>query len=117
MNIIITGKNFDLTPALESYVREKVAKFNKYDHKIISVSVILSVDDGHHKRGDIYSAEVIIDRAGKNIVAKETKDEMYAAVDSLTEKTKFILEKNKKGKFKKMAKYKDIIRGIIKPNK
>ena len=116
MNIQIAGKDFELTESLEQFVNEKVNRLSKYDSRINKVSVILSVDDGHHKRGDIYLAEIIIDRAGKDLVIKETKDNMHAAIDSATEKAKHNLEKEKQNP-KSIAKYKDLIRGILKNNR
>jgi putative sigma-54 modulation protein len=117
MNIQITGKDFELTESLENFVNEKVNKLSKYDSRINKVSVVLSADDGHHKRGDIYSAEVIIDRAGKDVIVKENQDEMHAAIDTAVEKAKYALEKDKSKQTKKLTeRYKNVIRGIFKNN-
>jgi len=112
MNISITGKDFELTDSLENFVKEKANKLSKYDPRINRVQVILSVDDGHHKKGQIHMAEIIIDRPGKDIVVKESGDEMHAAIDIAMEKAKKAIEKQKGDKISR-GKYREIIKGIL----
>ncbi|KKQ95250.1 MAG: Sigma 54 modulation protein/ribosomal protein S30EA [candidate division CPR2 bacterium GW2011_GWC1_39_9] len=112
MNISITGKDFELTDSLENFVKEKANKLSKYDARINRVQVILSVDDGHHRKGSINTAEIIIDRPGKDIIIKESRDEMHSAIDIAMERAKINLERQKKDKISG-GKYREIIKGIL----
>jgi len=96
MNIQITGRNFELTPATESYARTKADKLSKFDQKLIFINIILTSNYGHHRTGDIFSAEFVIDRGGKNLVIKETSRDIHAAIDLVSDKAKLILDKETK---------------------
>jgi putative sigma-54 modulation protein len=75
MEINIAGRHVSVTPALKQYIREKVAKLDKYALKLELVHVILDVQKFHHN--------CEITASGKNLrfTAKDQSDDMYAAFD------------------------------------
>lgn len=75
MNLIITGRHFDVTPALKNYVEEKLGKLEKYASDIISIHVVLEME----KRTAV--AEVNLAMKKYHINVKERNDDMYAAID------------------------------------
>jgi ribosomal subunit interface protein len=101
MNIQITGRNFELTPKIEEYAKEKAEKLEKFDRNIIFINIILTSNYGHHRTGDIFDAEFVIDRGGKNLVIKETSSDMHAAIDLVSDKAKIILDKETKKNLRK----------------
>lgn len=80
MDIIVTAKDFDLTPSLNTYVEEKISKLGKFWDKIIRVRVELSVDHGHVS-GELYHVDVLVEVPGPDIRASEQASDMHAAID------------------------------------
>lgn len=80
MDIIISCKNFDLTPSLRAYVEEKVGKLNNYWDRIIRARVDLQVDK--NKRGGLmHQATVTLEVPGPDIRVTEEAGDMHAAFD------------------------------------
>ena len=49
MNIIVTGRHIDVTPALKSYAEKKIARVNRYLSNISEANVTISVEKYRHK--------------------------------------------------------------------
>ncbi len=75
MNIIISGKNIDITPGLKSAVEEKLTKLEKYFVPSTTANVTLSVEKHRQK------AEVTIPVKGTIIRAEQESDDMYVTID------------------------------------
>lgn len=75
MNLIITARRFKLKDDLRDYVKEKAGKLSRYYDGILKVEVIL----GWEKLMRI--AELKINVNGKQIVIKETSDELRKSFD------------------------------------
>ena len=82
MQINITGHHIEVTPALHAFVTEKLQRISRHFDHVISIDVILKVEN-HHK-----SAEGKINAAGtgKALFAQESDEDMYAAIDGLVDK-------------------------------
>lgn len=80
MNLTITGHHLDVTPAIRGYVEDKMSRITRHFDQVIDVSVILAVEKLKHK------AEVNLHVRGKDIYVESIDDDMYAAIDSLTDK-------------------------------
>lgn len=94
MELIVSGKDFPLTPSLKTYVAEKFAHFERHDHPIEQARVELDVDHNQH-RGDIFrvTAHLIL---GKHVVKAGVKAEkMHAAIDLVIPKLERQLERLK----------------------
>ncbi|MBI5137654.1 MAG: ribosome-associated translation inhibitor RaiA [Nitrospirae bacterium] len=89
MQVDITGKQMDITPALRDYVNTKVNKAEKYLHRDYGVQVILDVNKL------IHTCEVIVNVKGGRITAKEHGEEMYASIDLAMDKVEQQLRKYK----------------------
>jgi putative sigma-54 modulation protein len=84
MNIKITSKNFDLTPAIDDYINKKVTTLEKFidANEGILCEVEIGRTTNHHKSGDIFRAEVNITSPGnKQIYAVAEEADLYAAID------------------------------------
>ncbi len=93
MNIIINGRQLEITPALKSYAEEKIGKFEKYVSNITEAVVTLGVEKYRHK------AEVLLKVNGVLIQAEAVTGEVYSAIDEVVEKLESQVKKYK-GKFK-----------------
>lgn len=85
--IKIQTTNLDKTPALERYVRDKLAMLRKYFNHFTGETdeLIFEVEIGrtteHHKQGEIFRAEINFTAADKLLRAEATEEDLYAAID------------------------------------
>jgi putative sigma-54 modulation protein len=89
MSFSITGRNFDVTPALREYTQEKIGRIEKYVDKITSVHVILTVEKYRH------IAEVTIQTHGTLLKGVEETADMYSSVDKVLDKIEIQAKKLK----------------------
>ncbi|MCK9192286.1 MAG: ribosome-associated translation inhibitor RaiA [Nevskia sp.] len=81
MNLNISGHHLDLTPALRTYVAEKLKRVERHFDHLIGADVILSMDTKlQHK------AEATLHARGANLYAEAIEQDMYAAIDGLIDK-------------------------------
>ena len=79
MNIIISGRNMDVTPGLRSAVEAKIGKLEKYFTADTEVHVTLSVEKDRQK------IEVTIPVKGNIIRSEQTSNDMYVSIDLVEE--------------------------------
>jgi len=89
MNLNITGHHLDVTPAIRSYVEDKLARVTRHFDHVIDVSVVLSVEKLRQK------AEVNVHLPGKDIFVEHADGDMYAAIDALADKLDRLILKHK----------------------
>lgn len=89
MQINITGKQMDVTPALRDYVENKFQRLERHFEQMKNVHVILSVEKERHK------AEATISVARNELFANTEQETMYAAIDELMDKLDRQLKKHK----------------------
>jgi putative sigma-54 modulation protein len=80
MNIIISGKNMDITDSLRRQINKKVGKLKRYFDPGTEAQVTLSVEKNRH------IVEVTIPFNGILIRAEESTDDMYASIDMVLDK-------------------------------
>ena len=89
MQVNISGQHLEVTEPLRSYVNEKLERLERHFDKITNVQVILSVDKLEQK------VEATLHIPGDKVVANAVDADMYAAIDSLTDKLDRQLKKHK----------------------
>lgn len=89
MQIDLTGHHVDLTDPLRNYVNEKFERLERHFDHVTDVHVILSVEKLRHK------AEATMLITGGKLFADSTKEDMYAAIDGLTDKLDRQIKKHK----------------------
>lgn len=80
MNLHLSGHHLDVTPAIRSYVLEKLGRVTRHFDQVIDLHVIMSVEKLRHK------AEVSVHVAGRDIHVESIDADMYAAIDALADK-------------------------------
>ena len=75
MNLVISGKNIDITEGLRSAVEEKIGKLERYFNEDTDVHVTMSTEKNRQK------IEVTIPMKGSIIRAEETSTDMYVSMD------------------------------------
>ncbi|TQQ85151.1 ribosome-associated translation inhibitor RaiA [Peptacetobacter hominis] len=95
MNIIISGRQMELTQGIKDTVEAKLGRLDKYISPDTDVRVTVSAKKGRHK------IEVTIaPKNGPVIRAEEAQDNLYPAIDLVFDKLKIQLRKYK-GKMQK----------------
>lgn len=77
MNINLTGRHLEITPAIREHVTSKLAKIKRHFDHLIDINVVLSVDKLKQK------AEATVHLSGKTVVAEADDSNLYVAIDSL----------------------------------
>jgi len=80
MNLTVTGHHVDVTSSMRNYVSDKMERLQRHSENLFGIHVILSVEKLRQK------AEATIDVAGTRLYADETREDMYSAIDLLTDK-------------------------------
>ncbi len=89
MQIDLTGHHVELTDPLRNYVNEKFERLERHFDHVTDVHVILSVEKLRQ------TAEATIHISGGKLFADSTSEDMYAAIDSLTDKLDRQIKKHK----------------------
>ena len=80
MNLSISGRHLEVTPAIREYVLNKMARVSRHFDHVIDTQVMLSVERLKH------TAEVTMRLRGKDIHCEADDDNLYAAIDLLADK-------------------------------
>ena len=80
MQLTISGHHLEITAAIREYVTTKFAKLERHYEQITSTSVILTVEKLSQK------AEATIHVSGAELFANSQHEDLYAAIDALTDK-------------------------------
>jgi putative sigma-54 modulation protein len=79
----------ELTPALRNYIHDKLERVQRHFDNVTRVHVILSVEKLRHK------AEATLYLAGNDVFAYAVDEDMYAAIDALSDKLDRQIKKHK----------------------
>jgi putative sigma-54 modulation protein len=89
MQLTVTGHHIDITPPLRSYVEKKLERIVRHFDNVMDVHCVLTVEKLIHK------AEATLHVSGLMMHADASDDDMYAAIDSLTDKLDRRVKKHK----------------------
>ncbi len=89
MQLNLTGKNFQITPAIKTHTQEKFESLEKRYNQITNVHVVLHIDNIDH------IAEARLHYQNTEIHATAMEKDMYLAIDSLIEKLSGQMHKQK----------------------
>lgn len=89
MNVLVRGRNVDVTNALKEYVDKRVGKLDKFLDGVDEVTVVLVVE------GDSHKVEVTMPVNGMILRGEEATGDMYASIDLVVEKLEKQIEKYK----------------------
>jgi putative sigma-54 modulation protein len=89
MQISVTGHHVEVTPPLRAYVEKKFDRIVRHFDQVIDVHCILTVEKLTQK------AEATLHVSGIAIHADAMHQDMYAAIDALTDKLDRLVKKYK----------------------
>ncbi len=64
----ITFKDMPPSPAIETWIRERASKLNRYHDRIVHCNVVVEAPHRHQKRGHLYNVRIDITVAGGEVV-------------------------------------------------
>lgn len=91
MNIVIRGDRIEVTDAIRSYAEEKIGRLERYleNSEELSANVLLKVTNRDQK------VEVTIPLNNGILRAEEVHEDLYAAIDKVSDKIERQIRKNK----------------------
>ena len=116
----IKTTDFSITPSIKNYLEEKISHLDKFinpeDKEAVMCYVEIGKTTNHHKKGDLFVAELTVHIGGKSLRAAEKQEDLYAAIDVVTEEMAEELKTYKDRKIslikKGGAKLKSLIKGL-----
>lgn len=106
MNIVITGRHFDVTEPIKAHANDKISKLDKFLTKLLEAHVILSVEKFRH------IAEITVIGKNLKVTSTEITSDMYASIDkavgSLEEQLRKHHDKTRAHNAKESRKIKDL---------
>lgn len=118
VNFHIKTKDFDLTPDVSRNVHEKLGVIEKYleanGDKEILAEVEIGLVSKHHKKGDVYRAEINVQSEGELYRAVSEKGSMAEAIDDLKDQIGKVIRRRlgkKDSLFRKGGRF---IKGLLK---
>ena len=89
MEVKISGNKIEITDAMKDYVKEKLAKLDKYSYEEMTANVLVKI------RNYTQKVEVTIPLKTLILRAEEEQQDFYAAVDLVINKLERQIRKNK----------------------
>lgn len=104
MKINLQSKNIELTEAIKDYVLKKVTNLEKLlskfdnDEKETTVSFEVSKSTNHHKSGEFFHSDCLVNIHGEEFYSSSDKEDLYQAIDDVREKLFSEISKNQNKK-------------------
>ena len=116
----IKTTDFSMTPAIKDYIEKRIEHLDKFvnpDQKELPMCYVeIGKTTNHHKSGELFRAELTINIGKKSLRAEATEEDLYAALDRVSEEMTEELKSFKDKKFTSVkkggAKIKNIIKGL-----
>ena len=89
MQLNVTGHHVEVTESMRGYVEKKLERIGRHYDQVLDVHCILTVEKLRQK------AEATLHLRGTAIHTEATDENMYAAIDILTDKIDRCLKKHK----------------------
>lgn len=85
MNLTISGRHLDVTPAIRDYVLTKLDRVTRHFDQVVDISVMLTVEPLREKDRR-QKAGVSLHLKGRDIFVETAHEDLYAAIDELVDK-------------------------------
>lgn len=98
MKIIIKSANISVNKSIESYVKEKINSCEKFINIKFPPEAYVKIEKTtlHHKKGDIFRAEINLVLKGKLLREEAEREDIYLAINEVKDKLQRSLKKYKK---------------------
>lgn len=96
MTINLVHKGIELTPAIRTYVEEKMETLNKFTEGIDHVDVEVGISTRHHQKGEVFLCKVNLRVAGELVHIEREEEDLYKAIDKVRDHLRETLAQAKK---------------------
>ena len=98
MKITIKSTNINLTQNLKNYIEEKIGGCEKFLNVKFPVETYVEIEKTtfHHRKGNIFQAEINLVLKGKILRQKAKREDIYLAINEVKDKLQRSLKKYKK---------------------
>jgi putative sigma-54 modulation protein len=86
MELMIQGRNLEITPRLQNYVEKKTTRLDRYMPNLVEVRVDLSAENTRSAIDSQVAQITVRDNRGTILRAEERSNDMFAAVDAVVDK-------------------------------
>ena len=98
MKTQIKASNVELTEALKDYIQKKMDHLYRFvNHKNAIAYVEIEKTTNHHKKGEVFRAEVNVEIDGDVVRVEKTTPDLYKSIDKIKDEMEVQLA-NKKDK-------------------
>lgn len=98
MKTQIKASNVELTEALKDYIQKKMDHLDRFaNHKNATAYVEIEKTTNHHKKGEVFRAEVNVELGGDVVRVEKTTPDLYKSIDKIKDEMEVQLA-NKKDK-------------------
>jgi putative sigma-54 modulation protein len=82
MEITVSGRHVEVTPAIKTYASDKVSKLPRYFDRVHAINVVVDRNDSHS-----FNVEIIVTAEHHDkFVGKVSGEDMYACIDGAVDK-------------------------------
>lgn len=82
MDITITGRHLEITPAIRDYAEKRVGKLSRYYNRLQGITVVADKSDPRHYEVEI---KITADRT-EPFISKVQAEDLYAGIDQVVDK-------------------------------
>lgn len=106
MKINIRANNLKMTPAIKTYIEEKMVGVEKFLGKIPVINCDFEVEltTKHHHKGDIFRAEVNLEIAKDLLRVEKLEADLYKAIDKVKDHLVDLIKRHKEKRIAKRRK-------------
>ena len=108
MDVVVRGRNVEVPDHYRQHVTEKIARVERYDHKIIRVDVELYHERNRRQSAACQRVEVTCKTRGPVVRAEACAGDFYSALDAAVTKLE--------GRLRKAADRRRVHRGVAHPH-
>ncbi|MFH1626619.1 MAG: ribosome-associated translation inhibitor RaiA [bacterium] len=117
----IKAVDFIITPAIKNYIEKRISHLDKFinlnQKELYMCYIEIGKTTNHHKKGDFFKAEFTIHIGKISLRAESQKEDLYSALDKVTEEMSEELKMFKNKKVSLIKKGGVRLKSLIKENK
>ena len=98
MKITIKSKNLEITPSITALIQKGMNGIKNMINAVQESAVLfieVEKDNGHHRKGDIFLAEVMVELPSKKLIAQSRGESLQSAITEVKAELKRELSKYK----------------------
>lgn len=110
----ITVKDLPISPAIETQIRKRAEKLNRFYKRISSCRIVVEMPQKHKHQGKIYNIRIDITVPGKELVVTHKRDEdIYIAIRDAFDAVERQLEEHSRKRHGRVKSHNHVMHGYV----